>query len=274
MKHNFNEHENNLINSNPEFKNIIDSIDAEYSMSIIKLTHEFGNALTLVNSSLQIIESSHPEVKRFKYWASTMGDVHYLVNLISELSFYNHSDKLNLETIDIVSLIQSVINSYKSTTSENVISNGKTLCNNITSKTNSAEDEHSNDKCNIPKIHYNLSCLTPIPEITADNTKLKQVFINLVKNAYEALDFSKSSPSICVELSCNNSNLTISIKDNGQGISPEHLTNIFSPMVSYKSNGTGLGLPISKKIIESHNGTISVDSAIGIGTTFIITLPV
>lgn len=88
------------------------------------------------------------------------------------------------------------------------------------------------------------------------------------------LIFSKSSPSICVELSCNNSNLTISIKDNGQGISPEHLTNIFSPMVSYKSNGTGLGLPISKKIIESHNGTISVDSAIGIGTTFIITLPV
>ena len=60
MKHNFNEHENNLINSNPEFKSIIDSIDAEYSMSIRKLTHEFGNALTLVNSSLQIIESSHP----------------------------------------------------------------------------------------------------------------------------------------------------------------------------------------------------------------------
>ena len=60
MKHNFNEHENNLINSNPEFQSIIDSIDAEYSMSIRKLTHEFGNALTLVNSSLQIIESSHP----------------------------------------------------------------------------------------------------------------------------------------------------------------------------------------------------------------------
>ena len=274
MKHNFNEHENNLINSNPEFQSIIDSIDAEYSMSIRKLTHEFGNALTLVNSSLQIIESSHPEVKRFKYWASTMGDVHYLVNLISELSFYNHSDKLNLETIDVVSLIQSVINSYKNTTSENVMPNGKTLCNNITSKMNSLENEHSNDICKADIIHYKLSCLTPIPEITADSTKLKQVFINLVKNAYEALDFSKENPSICIELSCDNSSLTISVKDNGQGITPEQLTNIFSPMVSYKSNGTGLGLPISKKIIESHSGTISVESAIGIGTTFIITLPV
>lgn len=253
MKHNFNEHEYNLINTNPEFQSIIDSIDAEHSMSIRKLTHEFGNALTLVNSSLQIIESSHPEVKHYKYWASTMSDVHYLVNLISELSFYNHSDKLNLETIDVVSLIKSVVRSYENTTSDNETSNTNTLSNHI---------------------DYSVLCLTPIPEITADSTKLKQVFINLVKNAYEALDLSKTKPSICIELSCNNSNLTISVKDNGQGITPEQLENIFSPMVSYKSNGTGLGLPISKKIIESHNGTISVESAVGVGTTFIITIPV
>lgn len=241
MKHNFNKHEYNLINNNPEFQSIIDSIDAEYSMSIRKLTHEFGNALTLVNSSLQIIESSHPEVKRYKYWTSTMGDVHYLVNLISELSFYNHSDKLNLETTNLVSLIKSVVSSYENT-SENIT--------------------------------FNVICLTSIPEISADCTKLKQVFINLIKNACEAIDSSEINPEIDIKLCFNNNFITISVEDNGQGISAEHIENIFSPMVSYKSNGTGLGLPISKKIIESHNGTISVESTVGMGTTFLITLPV
>ncbi len=242
MNRNFNKQENLIINSNPEFQQIISSLENDYSLSIRKMTHEFGNALTLINSSLQIIESSHPKVKDYKYWSETIGDVHYLVNLISELSFFNNSNKLNLEITDLFDMLQSILSSY-----ENTDTSGK--------------------------INLTLSAAESVPCIMADATKLKQVFINLIKNACEALDTSQSNPFVHIDLHKNNNSVIIDIIDNGCGISPEHLDNIFSPMVSYKSNGTGLGLPISKKIIESHKGSITITSKAVKGTVFTITLP-
>jgi signal transduction histidine kinase len=67
-------------------------------------------------------------------------------------------------------------------------------------------------------------------------------------------------------------NILIIIKDTGVGISKEKLPMIFTPFYTDKNRGTGLGLAIAQNIIEEHNGSISVESVIGKGTTFIITL--
>jgi len=67
--------------------------------------------------------------------------------------------------------------------------------------------------------------------------------------------------------------VTISVGDTGGGIPPEILDNIFNPFFTTKRQGTGLGLSLSKKIIESHGGTIGIDNRIGEGATFIINLP-
>ncbi|HAP66853.1 MAG TPA: hypothetical protein DCQ99_03370 [Nitrospinae bacterium] len=65
----------------------------------------------------------------------------------------------------------------------------------------------------------------------------------------------------------------MSISDTGGGIPPEILDNIFNPFFTTKNHGTGLGLSLSKKIIENHGGTIGIDNRIGEGATFIINLP-
>ena len=219
----------------------IDS-ESDYAIAMHKMAHEFGNALTLINSSLQIIASSHPEVQTYKYWSSTISDVHYLIDLVSEVSLLGNSHNLRLSDTNLVELLESIVKSFSS----------KSADTNIT-------------------ITFGTS--NNIPCILADHTKLRQVFINLIKNAYESLDHNRKS-YINISISSDNSNIKIDISDNGCGIPEEIQAQIFSPMVSFKENGTGLGLPISKKIIESHNGTLTFDSEVNTGTTFHITLPI
>ena len=66
----------------------------------------------------------------------------------------------------------------------------------------------------------------------------------------------------------------ITIKDNGTGINPEHIDNIFEPKFTTKNSGMGLGLGILKNIIENYNGTITFDTKFGRGTIFTVTLPI
>ena len=66
---------------------------------------------------------------------------------------------------------------------------------------------------------------------------------------------------------------TVRVRDNGRGIAPEKIDRIFNPFFTTKDHGTGLGMAISKKIVEAHTGTIELESAVGRGTEFQITLP-
>lgn len=232
-----------IVTTYPDIQQITSSISSEYSLSLRKMTHEINNALTLINSSLQIIESSHPEVKGFKYWDSTICDIHYLISLVSEISFFNNSNNISPEPTDVIALINNVVNSFKAY-------------------------EGAKD------MDISVKTLNHIPIIPSDQTKLKQVIINLIKNAYEAIEKKDFTSFIHIIIDYKNESITITVQDNGCGMTPEQMENIFTPLVSYKANGNGLGLPISKKIIESHSGTLTVDSTISKGTSFTITLPV
>ncbi len=104
-----------------------------------------------------------------------------------------------------------------------------------------------------------------------DKNQIKQVLINLIQNAYEAIE-NKGKIKILINLKQNNL-IEIKITDNGKGI-PEHiLNNIFNLYFTTKAKGTGIGLSIVQQIIFEHNGTISVNSKEGNGTTFTLDLP-
>lgn len=102
-------------------------------------------------------------------------------------------------------------------------------------------------------------------------SQLKQVFINLLKNAIESMQ-SGGVVSISMFLEEERS-VMIRIKDEGSGIAEEQLAKIGQPFYTTKDKGTGLGLMVTYKIVDNHHGQITAESAIGVGTTFIIELP-
>jgi len=114
-------------------------------------------------------------------------------------------------------------------------------------------------------------CLYKEPLICpVDDGMLKQAVLNLFINSQQALD---KSGELMVRTAHAGQYAQIQISDTGKGIPADRLAHIFEPYQSSRPNGTGLGLATVKKIIESHNGSISVVSEPGKGTAFTITLP-
>lgn len=112
--------------------------------------------------------------------------------------------------------------------------------------------------------------------VLGDAGQLRQVFINLFQNAVDAMDGQgKVDVKLSLEQSYDNfgSCLRILIADTGVGMNSETKDKIFNPFYTTKEMGTGLGMAISYRIIENHNGRVSIDSEQGRGTTFIIELP-
>jgi two-component system sensor histidine kinase HydH len=109
-----------------------------------------------------------------------------------------------------------------------------------------------------------------------DAEKLRRVVINLVGNAVDALEESRTpDPEIRVSAGENlaGTELWLRISDNGPGIDPEQLHQIFSPFYTSKSKGTGLGLAISRKLVDAHGGSIQAHSQPGQGTEFLLSFP-
>ena len=100
---------------------------------------------------------------------------------------------------------------------------------------------------------------------------LKQVFLNLFINAQQAIS---DSGELMIRTARQKEYAVIQISDTGSGIAPDKLPHIFDAYYSSRPQGSGLGLPTAKKIVESHNGTIEVDSEQDKGTSFTIKLPI
>jgi two-component system NtrC family sensor kinase len=111
------------------------------------------------------------------------------------------------------------------------------------------------------------------PEIECFPNQLNQVFMNLLVNAAQAIE---GNGKITITTRAEGDHITIAFTDTGTGIRPEHLDKIFDPGFTTKGVGvgSGLGLPICFKIVEEHGGRIDVDSELGKGTTFTVTLPI
>lgn len=113
-------------------------------------------------------------------------------------------------------------------------------------------------------------------ELEGDPEKLRRVVINLVGNALDALGAAAvDAPRVDVSAGENlaGSEVWLRVRDNGPGIDDSQREQIFSPFYTTKGEGTGLGLALSKKVVEAHGGTIEVQSEPGWGTEFVVVLP-
>lgn len=207
--------------------------------TIAKITHEIRNPLTLISSSLQLIQTMHPEVYDFQFWDQTLEDVDYLGQLLEDLATYTDDRRFFMCEVDMKELLTSLERSLQPYIQEQ----GK---------------------------QFSLHLPSQLPSVFGNPVKLRQAFLNLLKNAFEAV-----GKGGCVSLSARKylDQLIIRITDDGCGMSPDMLATLFTPFASGKAGGTGLGLAITQKIIQAHYGTIEAASTPQRGTTFTITLP-
>ena len=109
------------------------------------------------------------------------------------------------------------------------------------------------------------------PEILADEPKIKRVLTNLIQNAIDAMP---EGGKLSISSMNTQQEVSISIRDTGVGIPQDMVEKIWTPLYTTKAKGIGLGLPICRRIIEAHGGTISIESTVGKGTTFTLKLPI
>jgi signal transduction histidine kinase len=121
-------------------------------------------------------------------------------------------------------------------------------------------------------ITLRLQLTSPLPTPCGDSNQIKQVLLNLMLNAAEAA--RREDAHIHLTTAVHEQMVLITLTDNGAGIPTEHLPRLFEPLFTTKTRGLGLGLAISRDIIERHGGSINVESTPGKKTTFTIRLPV
>jgi PAS domain S-box-containing protein len=114
--------------------------------------------------------------------------------------------------------------------------------------------------------------LAPIPDFTGDEIQLEQVLLNLLLNAQHALQ-SKGQIEVSLDYDNASGTIRIQVKDNGPGIPEEIQKKIFQPFFTTRTDGTGLGLATCLKNVQYHGGSIEVESKLGQGTTFTVTIP-
>jgi signal transduction histidine kinase len=125
---------------------------------------------------------------------------------------------------------------------------------------------------------HSVSILTELsedlPRVVADRVQLQQVLMNLMLNGIEAMQDAKTERQLTIRsLVAERGQLLISVTDTGAGVSPEQADHIFNAFFSTKAQGTGMGLSISRSIVESHGGRLWATSNSGRGATFSFTLP-
>lgn len=205
----------------------------------MKLFHETKNSVSLISSYLQLLEKKYPQISSYDYWFDTTTEVSHLKSLLSELSQVKFGENLQLCYTDMRLFLSELFNHDRTLTGSNEVS-------------------------------FSFDFGTYPLWTLIDPLQFRHAINNIIKNAYESME-NEGQISICTYL--RKDKVQIDISDSGKGLPPEMMDNIFKPFVTNKQNGTGLGLTITKQVIEAHNGDISCSSKSSTGCTFHILLP-
>ena len=220
--------------------------DAAWSEVARRLAHEIKNPLTPIQLSAERIKhklgaklnKDDTDILN-KAVATIVNQVDAMKTMVNEFSEYARAPKLNLELTDINKFIKEISHLF----------------------------ENSGIKI-VTKLSKDL------PEIGVDVNMMRQVLINLIQNAQDAMMNNTKKQIIQINTNKLKNHIILSIEDNGPGFSADILKKAFEPYVTTKSHGTGLGLAIVKKIIEEHEGAIAIENIKNGGALIKIQLPI
>ncbi len=217
---------------------------ASIGMMSATFAHEIRNPLTSLKTFAQLMPEKYNDVEfRETFSKIVEGEIEKIDGLIRDLlDFSVEKQSARINNFDIVELVDESVDYVKSK---------------IDFERNNIKVEKDYSESEI--------------DMSGDATKLTQAFVNIITNGCQAMN---GDGKLTIKIVRNSETVSIAIKDNGEGIAPEGITKIFDPFVTSKQMGVGLGLAISRRVVDDHEGTIEVESKLTEGTTFTILLPV
>ena len=202
-----------------------------------RVAHEIRNPLISIGGFARRLEKRLADDTK-EYARIIVNEVTRLENILKEILGFVKSSRVMRHKADINKLLNEIITF-------------------ITPEILEKKNTIQKDLCEIPLM------------ASMDNDRIKEAILNLITNATQATNYG----SITIKTTRVDNEAVIELSDTGCGIQQEDIKNIFNPFFTTKSAGTGLGLTVTHKIIQEHNGKIKVESSTGRGTTFKIHLP-
>ncbi len=203
------------------------------------VAHEIRNPLTSMKGYAEFLQLDEKDPERMEFLSIILDEIERVNTIVEDFMVLAKPKAVELEEKNVVPVIKNVVSLL----------------------------EFEARKKNV---RLTFECNQEIIQIECDENRLKQVFLNFIKNGIEAMP---NGGELHVKTIIHENNVQISIHDTGVGISKEKLKKLGEPFYTTKKNGNGLGLMVSFKIIESHNGKVFVESEPNKGTTFNILLP-
>jgi polar amino acid transport system substrate-binding protein len=208
------------------------------------IAHEIRNPITAAKSLVQQMGEDPSSSANVEYAGVALEELDRVERSISHLLRFAREEEIRVEELSILDVVDSALETFR----DRVERLGVELRQEVDSQ----------------------------GWMEGDREKIRRVLINIVGNALDALESSDlPAPEIVVSAGENlaGTEVWIRVRDNGPGIAPEALREIFSPFYTSKASGNGLGLAISKKLVDAHGGSIETESAPGEGTQFLLTFP-
>ncbi|QHS22508.1 PAS domain S-box protein [Virgibacillus sp. MSP4-1] len=207
------------------------------------VAHEIRNPLTSMQGYAEFLTLDEKDEQRKEFLEIILDEINRVDDILEDFMVLARPKDLTMETGNIVLTVQNVLSLLDYDARQQNVS---------------VSFENEQDSM----------------QVVMDENRMKQVFLNLVKNAIEAMpEGGDLSINIDYDLEREQRWVHIKIADSGMGISEKNLKKISNPFYTTKENGNGLGLMISYKIVENLKGKIHIDSAVGEGTTFHVYLP-
>jgi signal transduction histidine kinase len=208
------------------------------------LHHEIKNPLTALGLHVQLLEEQlHDEAAEASV-GELLGilktEVHRLNGVLESFRNFANLQQLSIQPTDILEVLEEVVRLVR--------------------------PQATMQRVQLALLHPEMD----LPRIAIDQQKIEQALLNLLINAIEAMP---EGGTLSASAAAHNGSISIEITDTGTGIPPEYRANVFKPYFSTKSTGTGMGLPLTEKLVSQHGGRIDYESG-GHGTTFRIHLPI
>ena len=221
-------------------KNMLEQQRKEFRSTLSTFSHEIRNPLALISSELQMLADHYPQLCLCDHWDNIMENLNYIRELLDDLSRYQNAGHISLVLTDTAVFLNHIADSFR-------------------------------PALDYLGITFETDIPDTLPQIYLDQVKIRQALFNLLRNAQESIQ--RPDGIIRIRARADSDGVHLDVSDNGCGMTEQQTENIFRPFITYKPGGTGLGLAVTRQIIEAHHGTLEVESVPNKGTTFHIVFP-